>query len=93
MRLVATLLLAAAVALPAAAQPVAVQAADTVQSVLASRKDKRVTLRLRSGQELTGVVRDATPKLVVLGAVAGRELFDAVVPLESVEAVLVRTKE
>lgn len=89
----ATLLLAAAEALPAAAQPVSVQPADSVQSVLSARKDKRVTLRLRSGQELTGVVRDATPKLVVLGAVAGRELFDAVVPLESVEAVLVRTKE
>ena len=89
----ATLVLAAAVALPAAAQPVSVQPADSVQSVLSARKDKRVTLRLRSGQELTGVVRDATPKLVVIGAIAGRELFDAVVPLESVEAVLVRTKE
>lgn len=52
-----------------------------------------VTLRLRSGQELTGTVREATGRLVVLGALSGREFFDAVVPLEAVEAVLIRTKQ
>jgi hypothetical protein len=34
-----------------------------------------------------------TGRLVQLGAIAGREFFDAVVPLESIDAVLVRTKE
>jgi len=50
-------------------------------------------VRLRSGQELTGVVRDANGALVVLGAVTGREFFDAVVPLATVEAILVRTRD
>ena len=85
---VASLLLA----LPAQAQEVSVSANDTIQSVLAARKGKAVTLRLAGGQELTGTVREATGKLVVLGALSGREFFDAVVALEKIEAVLVRTK-
>ena len=79
-------------ALPAQAQELSVSSSDTLQSVLAARKGKPVTLRLSGGQELTGVVREATGKLVVLGALAGREFFDAAVALEKVEAVLVRTK-
>jgi hypothetical protein len=79
-------------ALPLQAQELSIGAADTVQSVLQAQKGKRVTVRLAGGQELTGVVREATAKLVVLGALTGREFFDAAVPLEKVEAVLVRTK-
>ena len=76
----------------AQAQEVGIAASDTTQSVLVAQKGKRVTVRLRSGQEMTGLVRDANAKLVVLGAVSGREFFDAVIPLEHVEAVLIRTK-
>lgn len=70
-----------------------VGANDSVESILAAQKDKRVTVRVRSGQEITGTVRAVTSRLVQLGAVGGREFFDAVVPLQSVEAVLIRTKE
>lgn len=80
-------------AAPAASAELRVAASDSVETVLAAQKDKRVTVRLRSGQEITGTVRNVTGKLVQLGAVAGREFFDAVVPLEAVEAVLVRTKD
>lgn len=80
-------------ALPAQAQELTIGVADTVQTVLQAQKGKRVTVRLSGGQELTGVVREATAKLVVLGALTGREFFDAAVPLEKVEAVLVRTKQ
>lgn len=92
MRFVAAML-CVALAGPAIAQEVTIAAGDSTQSVVAAQKGKRVTLRLRSGQELTGIVRDANAKLVVLGAVTGREFFDAVVPLEMVEAVLIRTKQ
>ena len=44
-------------------------------------------------QELTGVVREVNARVVQLGGLSGREFFDAVVPLEAVDAVLVRTKE
>lgn len=74
------------------AQPVTVLPADTTASFVVAQKGKRVTLRLASGQELTGVVREATDRLVVLGEVTGREFFDAVVPTHAIEAVLVRNR-
>jgi hypothetical protein len=89
-------LIAAAIAcsaLPAAAAELRVAANDNIQSVLAAQKGARVTVRVRSGQDITGVVRDVNQRVVQIGAVSGREFFDAVVPLEAVDAVFVRTKE
>jgi len=89
----AALSIAAALALPALAQEASIGPNDSIQSVLAAQKGKRVTVRLRGGgQELTGVVRDANTRAAVIGALAGREFFDAVVALDAVEAVIVRTK-
>jgi hypothetical protein len=93
MKLPATLLFVTLLASPAFAQEVAVSPNDTLQSVLIAQKGKRVTVRTSGGQELTGTVREATGRLVVLGAVTGREFFDAVLPLEAIEAVLIRTKQ
>lgn len=90
--LLAVLAASVLIALPVQAQELAIGANDSVQSVLAARKGKPVTVRLAGGQELTGTVREATSKLVVLGALSGREFFDAAIPLEKIEAVLVRTK-
>jgi hypothetical protein len=89
-----SLLLAASflLALPVHAQELVISANDTVQTVLAARKGKAVTLRLTGGQEITGTVRDASTRMVVLGALSGREFFDAAVPLEKIEAVIVRAK-
>jgi hypothetical protein len=84
--------LALACSVPAAAQ-LQVGAGDTVESVLRAQKDKRVTLRLRSGQEMTGTLKASNARVAHLAAVAGREFFDAVVPLEAIDAVLIRTKE
>src|SRR5262245_34513507 len=83
----------ACAALPAAAAELRISGNDTVQSVPAAQKGARVTLRVRSGQDITGVVRDVNARVVQIGAVSGREFFDAVVPLEAVDAVFVRTKE
>lgn len=76
-----------------AADEIRIGANDTVQSVLTSLKGKRVTVRVRSGQELTGVVREATGRLVQLGGLSGKEFYDAVIPLDAVDTVLVRTKD
>ena len=89
----ATLAFPLLLALPAAAQELNVTPNDSVQSVLAAQKGKRVTLRLSGGQELTGTLREATAMLAVLGSLTGREFFDAAIPLDKVEAVLVRTKQ
>jgi hypothetical protein len=81
------LLVGAALAVPAAAAELKIGANDTVQNVLAAQKG------VRSGQEITGVVREVGSRVVQLGAVSGKDFFDAVVPLEAVDAVFIRTKE
>lgn len=83
----------ACTALPAATAELKLAASDTLESVLGAQKDKRATLRLRSGQELTGTVKLVNARIVQLAAPTGREFFDAVVPLDRVEAVLIRTKD
>jgi hypothetical protein len=92
MRLLITTALCFSIA-QASAQGLTVSPKDTTQSVVAAQKGKRVTLRLRSGQELTGTLRESTDRLVVLGELSGREFFDAAVPIEAIEAVIVRTKQ
>ena len=82
-----------ALAAPALAAELKIAATDTVETVASAQKGKRVTVRLRSGQEVTGTVLTVTNKVVQLGSVAGKEFFDAVVPLEAIEAIFVRTKE
>ena len=41
----------------------------------------------------TATVRSVDVRLLHLGSLTGREFFDAVVPMEAIEAVIVRTKE
>jgi len=82
-----------AFAAPAAAAELKVAATDTIETVLAAQKGKKVTVRLRSGQEITGTVALSNGKLLQLSAPTGKEFYDAVIPLEAIEAVLVRTKD
>jgi hypothetical protein len=81
-----------ALALPAQAQDLSFGPGDSVQSLLSAQRGKTVTVRTSGGQELTGKVRDANQRMVVLSGLAGREFFDAAIPLEKIEAVLIRTK-
>ncbi len=89
----ALILTAAWAVLPATAADLMLGANDTVQSTLVAQKGARVTVRVRSGQEITGLVREVNANVVQLGAVGGKEFFDAVVPLSAVDAVFVRVKE
>ena len=90
---IAAVLIAAAFACAAQAAELKLGGNDTVQSVLAGQKGARVTVRLRSGQEFNGIVRETNARVVQLGALGGKEYFDAVIPLDAVEAVFFRTKE
>jgi len=85
---------AAALALPAAAQDtkLEVRDADTVKSVLERHVGKRVSLVVAAGPELTGTVVKVAGNVVHLGELQGRELFDAVVGLDRISAVVVRTR-
>jgi len=76
----------------AMAEPLKVGAGATINSVLTAQKNKRVTVRLKSGGELTGKVKSINNAVVHLGALDGRDYFDAVVALKKIEAVIIRTK-
>ena len=69
-----------------------VQAGDTVRSVLERQMGRRVTLRLDAGAEISGTVAKVGQSLVHLSELTGREFFDAVVPIERIQAVIVRTR-
>jgi hypothetical protein len=77
----------------ATAADLKISGSDTFQSVLTAQKGSRVTVRTRSGQDVTGIVRDVNANVVQIGGVTGKEFFDAVVPLSAVDAVYVRVKE
>ncbi|MBI1731709.1 MAG: hypothetical protein HYR49_02935 [Gammaproteobacteria bacterium] len=77
----------------ASAAPLAINKSDTTASVLAAQKGNRVTIKLQSGEELSGKVVAVGDSVVQLGELAGREFFDAVIPISSVGAVIVRTRE
>ncbi len=66
--------------------------ADAIKTNLESYKGKAVTLRLSSGEEIGGTVADVGTNAVHLTALTGKEFFDAVVPLNQVVALVVRTK-
>jgi len=68
------------------------QLSDTVKTVLERQVGQKVELRLDGGEKIAGKVEKVGEKTVHLSAVAGQEFFDAVVVLEEVTAVLVRTK-
>lgn len=80
-------------AMPSSGADLKIGAGDSLQSALAGQKGARATLRTRSGQEITGAVREVNANVVQIGAVSGKEFFDAVVPLSAVDAVYVRVKE
>jgi hypothetical protein len=69
------------------------QPSDTPKTVLERQAGQRVELRLKSGEKLAGKVEKVGDKAVHLSAISGQEFFDAVVVLDDVTAVLVRTSK
>jgi hypothetical protein len=69
----------------------AFDAADTTKSVLEKQAGQKVELRMKSGEKIAGKVEKVGDKAVHLSAITGQEFFDAVVTLDDVAAVLIRT--
>ncbi|WP_348820219.1 hypothetical protein [Fontimonas sp. SYSU GA230001] len=61
-----------------------------IAKTLTELKGKRATLKLQSGQELTGVVVAVENDTVKLTELTGMEFFDAVIRTESIDAVVMR---
>jgi hypothetical protein len=93
MKLLLTVILSTVLTLGVLAQgKVDFQLSDTVKTVLERQIGQKVELRLEGGEKIAGKVEKVGEKTVHLSAVAGQEFFDAVVVLDDVTAVLVRTK-
>ncbi len=69
-----------------------VEKTDTVRSVLARQIDKKVTLALAQGQEITGTVRSVGDGVVHLSELSGRDFYDAAVDLQKIAAVIVKVR-
>jgi hypothetical protein len=67
------------------------EAGDTPAKVLQRQTGQRVELRLKSGDKIAGKVETVGEKMVHLSALTGQEFFDAVVVLDDISAVVVRT--
>ncbi len=74
------------------AEPLSVSGSDNIQSVLSAHKGKRVTIKLKSGNELTGTVGEVNSHVAHLIGLSGKEFYDAVTSLKSIEAIVIRTK-
>ena len=91
MKTLRLLLLAATLTATAFADKLAFDPADTVASILKKQTGQKVELRMKSGEKLGGKVEAVGEKAVHLSALTGQDFFDAVVLIEDISAVLVRT--
>ncbi len=64
-----------------------------IQSILNMQIGNVVTIKLQSGNELTGIVDSVNAQVVHLSKIAGKEYFDAAASINSIEALLVKTKK
>jgi hypothetical protein len=76
-----------------AAEPLTIKADDSIESVMKAHNGKRVTVKLNSGDELTGTVATVNDDLVHLRELTGKEFFDAVVDTDEISAVIIRTRD
>jgi hypothetical protein len=65
---------------------------NPIQKSLEKVIGQTVTLKLGSGQEVSGVVAKVGTEAVQLTQLQGKEFFDALIPLQRVEALIVRAK-
>jgi hypothetical protein len=70
-----------------------VNAADSIKPTLDQQVGKRAKVKLRSGQELDGKVLKVGSNAVHLSELTGMELYDAVIRLDAVDAVIVKARK
>jgi hypothetical protein len=91
MKIFRTFLLLATFATPLLAAPgLAPQPADTIATILGRQVGQKVELRLDSGTTLAGKVESVGESVVYLSNIVGMELYEAVVVLDDVTAVVTR---
>jgi hypothetical protein len=76
----------------ATADPLVLSQEDTIEKVLTAQKGKKVTIRLGSGEDLSGTLKEVNGSLVQLSGLSGKEFYDAVIVTKSIAAVIIRTQ-
>lgn len=59
-----------------------------VKSTLLKMTNKKVTLRLVSGEELTGTVLHVGDEATQIGGLTGRDFYDALIRLDQIAAII-----
>lgn len=70
---------------------VSFEPSDTPATVLKRQVGQRVELRMKSGEKISGKVEAVGGETTHLSALTGQEFFDAVVVLNEISVVLIRT--
>jgi hypothetical protein len=65
---------------------------DTIEHFLTGRKGQQVTIRLESGADLTGTVREVTGPLVHVSDLTDPAVSDAVIVTKHMAAVILRAR-
>lgn len=65
---------------------------ETLKTLLVKLSGKNVTLKLESGQELTGQLSTVGQHLVELNTLQGREFFNAIIMLDGIDGVIIRNR-
>ena len=67
------------------------KANDTIEAVLQRQVGQVVELRLESGETIKGKVAQVSASILHLSELVGQELFEAVVVLDDISSVIVRS--
>lgn len=70
----------------AQSSPLSAGGGGSIQSILNMQIGNVVTIKLQSGNELTGVVDSVNAQVVHLSKIVGLEYFDAAASISSIEA-------
>ncbi len=76
----------------AMAEPLVLGQDDTVEKVLTAQKGRKITIRLGSGEDLSGTVQEVNGSLVRLSELSGKEFYDAVIATKNIAAVIIRAR-
>jgi hypothetical protein len=69
-----------------------IQPGETIRTLLERHVSRTVTVKLRSGEEVGGTVTRLGNGVVHLAKVSGRDYYDAIIALDAIAAVFVRTR-
>lgn len=70
-----------------------VKADDNMRAILSKQVGQSVDLRLKSGEKLSGKLASAGVHLLHVSQLDGAEYYDAVVNIDDVSAIVIRTKK